>query len=259
MLDIDLTTIIFQIVNFLILVVILYFLLFKKIIKRAEVRKSELDEMRLSTIKNQEESAHLKMELETALQDINQKIEDAFDKAKNDLEDIRLKVIDELREEAQNILYQSRESVALSQQQSIEEFHQEIIHSAISISKEMLRKTIPSEVHDVLIKQINERVMEMGRTDIAQIETVRKSLADREPILNILTAKPLSKDHQTSIIRTFSALADRNVKIDIKLQEELISGVQIRLGDYVIDNSISSKLDEIAESSSDDWQKIMSQ
>ena len=258
MLDIDFTTVIFQIINFLILVVILYFLLFKKIVRRAELRRLELDEMRKNTIQNLEESEKLKTELQKAILDIDQRIEDAFDKAKNDLEETRNKVMDELKEEADQVLKRNHESVRLSQQQSFEEYHSEIIQSALSISKEMLKKIIPAETHDALIKQISERVLELGRKDVAQIETVRKSLTDREPILFIQTAKALNKDHQASLIRTFSALADRNVKLDIKLEEDLISGIRIRLGDYIIDNSLSSKLDEIGESASDEWQKIIS-
>jgi len=256
MLDIDFTTVIFQIINFLILVVVLYFLLFKKIVKRAERRKLELDEMRRSTINNQDESARLKLELETAIENIDQKIEEAFNKAKNELEEIRNKVLEELQLEANEIFNQSHETIRHSQQQTLEEYQTHIIKSSLTISKEMLKKAVPEETHDALIKQINERILELGRTDIAQIETVRKSLSDREPILYIQTAKPLNKEQKTGLIRTFSALADRNIKLEIKQDEDLISGVQIRLGDYIIDNSLSGKLDEIGESTLEEWQRI---
>ncbi len=258
MLDIDITTIIFQTINFLILVVVLYYLLFKKIIQRAEVRKRELEKIRNDMMNDLKEAERLKIDLELEINNIDTRIEEAFDQAKGKLEEIRNKVLDDVKEEAEQIFKQSRESVRMSQEQSIEDLHAEIIQSALTLSKNLLQKITTDEMHNLFIKEINDRVLELGRKEMSRIETIRKSLTDREPILFIQTARPLQKDQQAGIIRTFSALADRNVKLDIKQNDELICGLRIRLGDYIIDNSLLSKLEEIGESTASDWNNISS-
>ena len=248
MLDIDITTIIFQIINFLVLVVVLYYLLFRKIIQRAEIRKQEMEKIRKNMIDDLQNAERLKMDLELEIQNIDARIEEAFDKAKSDLEEIRNKVLDEVKGEAEQILRQSRESARMAQEQSMEDLQSKIVQSAVSMAENLLQKVASDEMHNQLIKEINDRVLELGRREMARIETIRKSLTDREPILFIETAKPLLKEQQAGIIRTFSALADRNVKLEIKHDENMICGIRIRLGDYIIDNSFQSKLEEMSES-----------
>ena len=108
MLDIDLTTIIFQIINFLILVVVLYFLLFKKIIQRIETRKAELEKIRLDSVANFQESERLRSELENSVNSFNEKLDEFVSRAKSELEVIRYQVINEIKAEAEQIYHQAQ-------------------------------------------------------------------------------------------------------------------------------------------------------
>jgi len=56
MLDIDLTTILAQIINFLVTAVALYFLLFKPTIKRIEERSQEKEQMLLNAKEKEKEA-----------------------------------------------------------------------------------------------------------------------------------------------------------------------------------------------------------
>lgn len=248
MLEIDITTIIFQVINFLILVVILYFLLFRKIIQRAETRKQEMEKIRRDILSDLQNAERLKNDLELEIQNIDARIEEAFDKAKNDLEEIRNKVLNETREQAEQLFKQNHESFRMAQEQSIEDLQTEIVDTSLNMAKTLLEKVSSDEMHAFLVKEVNDRVLEFGRKEMARVRTIRASLTDREPILFIETAKPLQKDQQASIIRNFSALADQNVKLDIKQDMNLICGIRVRLGDYIIDNSLQSKLEEMGES-----------
>jgi len=247
MLEIDITTIIFQIINFLVLVAALYFLLFRKIIKRAESRKQEMEKIRRDILNDLKNAERMKNDMEMEIQNIDARIEEAFDKAKNDLEGIRNLVLNEAKEQAEQLLKQSHESFRLAKEQSVEDLQEEIVKTSLSLVKALLQKISSEEMHAFLVKEVNDRVLEFGRKEMARVQTIRTSLTDREPIVFIETPKPLDKDQQTSIIRNFTALADRNVSLDIKQDENLICGVRVRLGDYIIDNSLQSKLDEMGE------------
>lgn len=254
MLDIDLTTIIFQIINFLILVVVLYFLLFKKIIQRAETRKAELEKIRLDAVANFQESERLRSELENSVNSFNEKLDEFVSRAKSELEVIRYQVINEIKAEAEQIYHQAQEDTKSAQKKSLEEFHTNIMDLTLEITKSLLSGSTTIEIHENLVKQINDRIWDMGKKEMRQVETIRRSLTDREPSLYVITAIPLSKDLQGHIIRTFSALADKNIKLEIKHDETLISGVRIRLGDYIVENSLLSKLEEIKDLVSEELQ-----
>lgn len=248
MLDIDFTTVIFQVANFLILVVLLYFLLFKKILKRAENRKDELNHIRQAAEENFLESEKIRSELEGSINNFNSNLEEHISDAKSELEVIRHQVVSEIKSESEQIFLQTQDDVNLAQKQSIHDFHLKILGVALEVSKKLLAGSTTIEIHENLIKQITESVWEKGKKEMRQVETIRKSLVDREPTLFVTTAIPISKELQGSIIRTFSALADKNINLEINQDKSLISGARIRLGDYIVENSLSSKLEEIKDS-----------
>lgn len=256
MLEIDITTIVFQVINFLVLVVALYFLLFRKIIQRAETRKREMEKFRSDTYNDLQNAERLKNDLELEIQNIDARIEESFDKAKNELEEIRNQVLNETKEQAEQLLKQSHESFRLAKEQSLEDLQAEIINTSLDLAKTLLKKVSSEEMHAFLVKEVNDRVLEFGRKEMARVQTIRAALTDREPIVFIETPKPIDKDQRASIIRNFSALADRNVRLDIKQDENLICGVRVRLGDYIIDNSLQSKLDDIGELTVNELSKI---
>jgi len=247
MLEIDITTLIFQIINFLVLVIALYFLLFRKIIQRAESRRQEIERIQSEIEADLENAEKLKTDLEQEIKNIDDRIEETFNKAKKDLEDIRNKVLEDTREQAEQLLKQRHEDFRLAQEQSMEDLHEEVVTTSLSMAKALLQKVTSDEQHANMVKEVNDRVLEFGRKEMARVQTIRNSLSDRESIVHIETARPLQKEQQAGIIRTFSALADRNVKLEIKLDENLICGIRIRLGDYIIDHSLQSKLADIGD------------
>ena len=257
MLDIDLTTVIFQVANFLILVVLLYFLLFKKILKRAENRKEELNQIRLTAEENLVESENMRSELENAINNFNINLEERISSAKSELEVTRQQMISEVKAEAEQIFLQTQDDVNLAQKQSLENFHLRIIEVALELSKKLLAGSTTVEIHENLIKQIIESVWEKGKKEMRQVETIRKSLANREPTLFVTTAQPINKELQGNIVRTFSALADKNINLEINQDVSLISGARIRLGDYIVENSLASKIAEIKDSVSEELKTLL--
>jgi hypothetical protein len=87
----------------------------------------------------------------------------------------------------------------------------------------------------------------MGQRDMQRVETIRRSLGERSPTVEVVTAKPLSSDQQAALVRTFSALADRNVGLHQQVDSDLYVGLRVRLGDVVTDHSIAGQLDALRE------------
>ena len=248
MLEFDLTTIIFQIINFLVLAIVLYFLLFKNVIKRADERKREAESIRQETLDNLEESRKIRAEADDYYNNIKQRVDDYVEKAKSEIELNRFQVLEETKSAAEEIFRQRQEDSLRSQKQTIEKFQKEILNSVLNLSQQTLKLTTPDEIHHSLVQRMNERVWELGKKEMRRVETIRTSLVNRdEPIAAVETAKPLTKEEKAMLIRTFSALADKNIKLDLKVNEALVSGIRVRLGDFIVDNSLSTKLQEIAD------------
>jgi F-type H+-transporting ATPase subunit b len=247
MLEIDIVTILFQILNFVVLAAALYFLLFKRMIKNAELRKQEAEAIQQESLENLEESRKLRGEAETYLNNINQQIDEYIEKAKLEIEQHREEVLQTTKVEAEEIYKQRKEDTIRTQKRTVEKFRKEILATIIEVSQQTLQLTTPEEIHHLLIKQMNERVWDLGKSEMRRVDTIRKSLADREPVLEIHTAKPLNQEEKAQIMRTFSALADSNVKLELDIDPGLVAGLRVRLGDFIVDNSIATKLQEISD------------
>lgn len=247
MLKIDLVTILFQIANFLVLALALYFLLFRRVIKQAEERKQEAESMQQEIVTNLEESRKTRAEADDYFNSIKQKIDDYVEEAKSKIEQNRVRILEETKIQAEEI-YKNRQADTLrSQKQTIEKFQKEIMDLILKVSQQTMQLTTPDEIHHLLVKQMNERVWELGKKEMRRVETIRKSLANREePIVAVKTAKPLTKEEKALTIRTFSALADKNIKLDLKIEKSLVSGLRVRLGDFIVDNTLSANLQEIS-------------
>jgi len=250
MLDINLTTILFQFINFIILAVTLYFLMFKKIISGVQQRKEKLEEIEQATIRNFEESEKAKTNLQKQMENAQSQIDGRIAQAKSELEVSRYQIIDATKIDAEKIIKQAMNSADLEQKRSIENFHDELTSSITEIVKQIFNNHSPDVIHNSLVEQTNKRIWELGKKEMDRVETIRRSLKDREPALSVETAFPLSKEQQANIVRTFSALADKNVKIDTVLKKDLGAGVRIRLGDFIINNSLDALLNVIEKEAS---------
>ena len=256
MLDINITTILFQFINFIILAVVLYFLLFKKIFKRVQARKQKLDEIELKANMHLKEAEKMRIDLQKQITDAQVIIDKYISHAKSELEAIQFQIIDATKIKAEKIINHAIETAEFEQKRSMDEFNEEITTSIIEIVKQIFNKYSPEVIHNSLVQQTNERIWELGKKEMGRVETIRRSLKDREPALSVDTAFPLSKEQQANIVRTFSALADKNVRLEVFLKKDLGSGIRIRLGDFIINNSVDDLLDEIKNEAAFETNKL---
>jgi F-type H+-transporting ATPase subunit b len=245
MLDIDLGTIIAQVINFLVLAVALYFLLFKPIVKRMNARAQErealLEEARIKEADATAKLAEIDLRLQNIDKEIEERLQDAYKQAQANSEAL----LEATRREAERILGEAEQEAAKRQQREVEQLQEELVDSILDISGQVLSKAAPDVIHDNLIEELTHEVWELGKTDMRQVRAIRDSLADRTPTVYVTSARELSPDQQRDLIRTFSALADSNVNMEIEIDPNLISGIKVRMGDLVVENTLAMELSEL--------------
>ena len=247
MLDINLTTILFQLVNFAIIAALLYFLLFKQVSAQVQKRKEHLAQVEAEIKANFAASEQAKADAEKQLANAQSLINEKVSLAKSELEVNRFQIIDTTRKEAERIIKEAVTTAEIEQMRSLEKYNDELTGAIIEIVKNLLHQYSPEVIHSSLVQQTNERIWELGKKEMDRVDTIRHSLHDREPTLSLESAFPLSKEQQANLIRTFSALADKNLKLDMKINKELGSGIRVRLGDFIINNSLDALLHDIEQ------------
>jgi F0F1-type ATP synthase membrane subunit b/b' len=245
MLDLDLTTILLEILNFLALSAGLYYLLFRPVIRRVEARAAEKARAQREMQRSLQEAEAHKAELERRLAGVDSEIDRLLDEARERIERERRQMLEAIRAEAEQAREDAEADIQRLQKQELKEFNRYVLNTLIALSGELIEKAAPLEVHDRLVREANDFVWQLGKENPREVETLRRSLGDRTPTVHIVSARELSPDQQRTLAKTFSALTDRSVNFELETDPHLYGGVRVRVGDMLIDNSIAAQLQRI--------------
>jgi F0F1-type ATP synthase delta subunit len=199
---------------------------------------------------DREEAKRLRQELREQLADAEQKADQIVTEGQKRAEVERQQMLEEIEAEIEQMLADARQDVRQMRQQAVDEFHEELIEAILDVSAQMIGQTAPEEMHDTLLKQLTDRIWEMGREEMERVRAFRRSLGERTPTAHVTTAKALTSQQQGELARTLSALADRSVDLHVETDPSLAAGMRVRLADIVVDNSIAGRLGELREETS---------
>ena len=245
MIEIDIPTIVWEILNFLALSALLYYFLFKKVIKKVEERTREKERILGEIQLDRDETARILNEVEERLAHLETEAEAIVSKAELQIEQERESAVKKAYQEAERILNQALEEADQLKNETFTEYQEKIVSAIIDVSVSLIHQVGPMEMHTKLVSGLFEKVWEMGRGEMQAVRVLRRSLGDRDPVIRVETAYPLSTEQQRTLINTFSALADRNVNVEMKEDANLSAGIRVRIGDLVIDNTVAAQLAEL--------------
>ena len=247
MLNLDVWTIVFQIINFLILAAALYYLLFRPVMRGVKERAAEKEQVARELAQEREEATRLRAELEARLAHAGEEAAAIVATAQEQAEVEHQALLQETQAEVERILVLAHADAQRLRQQTVDESHTDLLDAILEISGWVIGRAAPPEVHDTLVQQLCDRIWELGRSEMERVETFRRSLGDRTPMAYVTTARSLSPEQQGLLARTFTALADRHVNLELKTDPALAAGIRVRLGDTLVDNSIGGQLAELRE------------
>ena len=242
MIDLSIPTIVWEIANFLVLSVLLYFLLFRNVMKKVEERTKEKERLLEEIKETRAESEKLRAGIESRLENLESETTAIVTKAQMQIDAEREDAIKKMQKEAERILNQALDEADQLKKETMASFYQQAVKTVIDVSGKVIHRTAPEEMHEKLVSELFKQVWEMGKSGMQQVDVLRQSLGNRDPIVSVETAFPLNPEQQRTLMNTFTALADRTVKVELKMRPELSAGMKIRIGDLIIDNTIAAQL-----------------
>lgn len=247
MLDLDISTILWQTFNFLVFTGLLYYFLFRPMSARIKAVAAEKEQLQRELLADREAAAALRVELETRMASTEEEAALIIEAAENQAELDRVALMQEVQAEVEHILTEAQVDAYRLKRQAVDEFHEDLLRAVLDVSALTIGRVSPEQLQDALLKQLNDSVWELGRTDMQRVELLRRSLGARTPVVIVRSAKPLTAEQQGQLVRTFTALADRNITLDLKIDPALGLGICVRIGDFVLDNTIADKLGTLRE------------
>lgn len=246
-LELNLQTILFEILNFLVLAWLLNTFVFKRIMQSVRQRAAEKEALIQDLEAQRQAAAAARAEIEARLANVETEARALMVEARESSEAERQALLRETQMEVERVLAEAYVDAYRIRQQALEEFREELVHTILHISGSVISQLATDEMQVRMVKQLTDRIWEMGRSEMPRVESFRRSLGERTPTAYITTAHPLSSEQQGLLARTFAALADRNVNLEIRVDPQLAVGLQVRLGDVIVDNSVAGQLEALRE------------
>lgn len=126
-------------------------------------------------------------------------------------------------------------------------------HPRVSIAdkKKLVRARLDGKVGATTLRFLDVLLAKKRYELFAMIAAVYGRLAaDKRGVAKavVRTARPLSADAQKTLAARLKTFAGKEIELDIKEDPELIGGVSVKIGDWVLDSSLRGQLRRMKES-----------
>ncbi len=238
----DLGTLLWQILNFVLLLVVLNVLVFRPLRTRLNERGRTLSD-KLQTAQDEEaEATRLREEWERRRNQAERQAEEIIRAAEVDAERRAAEIISDARQRLDEITEEIRNDVLRQRNEILARHYDELLDSMIALSANVVQAVTTRRTHDDLVNNFCANIYQMPQE---QVDEIREAMSDRVPSAHIRTPVELSEEQTKTVEDTLSSLIDRRVELHVTVDRALIAGIQARLADHLIDNSLRQQLLDI--------------
>src|SRR5665811_76082 len=142
MLDLDWSTILWETLNFLLITVVLYFLVFRPMAKRAEIRAIEKARLKAELEFDRSEAAVKLEEIDDRLVNFEQEVQKISDEAYAGSQNLQTNLLEATRKEAKTVMLDAVKEARKEQFVDIKHNQVELVAAILAITKQTLKSVI---------------------------------------------------------------------------------------------------------------------
>lgn len=239
------STFILEIINFLILIWILKYFLYKPVLKIIDERKAGIQKDMDDAQKTRDESLMLKLHYENRLQDWQQ-----------EKQQFRNKLHEDIASERERLMQELNRSLKLEQKKA-EVIKQRQIKEAEKIAQQQAlnhgARFTASLLSRLASEELESRLFELFLQDLAVLpesrqEILRTTAVEQEQAITIVSGYELSQSDRQKLEETLYRLIEVRLDYDYQTDPQLLAGVRIAFGPWVLHANLQDELKFFTES-----------
>lgn len=153
-LGINLPTLVAQIVNFVILLGLLYLVAYKPIIRMFDERSRKIKESMKQTEFIKEQAAHAEEEVKNRLEDAGRQGQELIARAERTGEEVRQGLRQQAEQEAQSLLGRARTDIQQERDEAVGELRKEFADLTILAAGKVIDRSLDKKAHRQLIDKV---------------------------------------------------------------------------------------------------------
>jgi F-type H+-transporting ATPase subunit b len=234
-------TFIFQLINFVVLLLILRKVLYRPVKEIMEKRRAAVRKTLADAEKTKQEAASLKAEYEKKKIEIDKLREAARDKAEEEAEAQRKEMLRKAEEEAKVIFQKEKARLDFERKKIESELKKVMVDAGLSFAASILTDLSDVNLHNRILEKL------MGSVPGIVKEIKDMNIPSNGLTIEIVSAYPLPDSATERVLREFKPAYHGKVSVNTIIEPELISGAVIRVLDLVYDASLSGQLKAFGE------------
>jgi F-type H+-transporting ATPase subunit b len=240
MLDINLSTLLLQIANFLIMVFILARFLFKPLKEMLDKRARQVTKAMDEADKTIRESEKLKSEYEKRRDNISAEIAALKNEARI--------VIDETRQQMLREAYEEIEAMRKRTQEEIEQQRADALRLHRGKIGELVTTLTLRMMEDILSPELHQAYLDAFLEQLRSVQLNGRIFTNGEEAVSaeMITATPLGDENQARITTMLETMISQPIDMVCRVDTSLVAGAMVRLGDMLIDGSLQGQLRQLS-------------
>ncbi len=250
--NLDLFTIIAQIINFIILILLLRHFLYKRIIevmdRRAKKIRSEIEEAEEKRRKaEQAEKEYLEKK-----EELESKSEELTKKAEKEAEEKRKRLLEEARQDAEANREKMWEGIRKQKSEFLHELRIRAAEGVFDISGRALKELSDSRLESLIVRKLFGRLESSEEESAADIGEIKGS--DRE--IKIISGSELSEDAKEEVRQNMRERFSSDVFLEFETSEDLVGGIEMIIGEKKYEWNLKDYLDDLEQKTVKTFEKL---
>ncbi len=237
-------TFIFEVVNFAVVVYILYRVLFRPVGDILRQREAEIRTARDEIERTASEAARLKEQYEKGLEELD-RVKSRY------IEDARVEALKErdriMREAMEEIETERNKTVRFIRQEklrALDEIRERVVSVAVEMAGRLLSDVSDDLLQDGLLKRVIERIEQLSGEELGRLS---EAVANGSCTVEVYSAARLSSEQAEALRSVLQRMLRCSIDLAERVDTSLIAGVRLKINGHVLDGTLRGNLDAVAE------------
>lgn len=256
MLTFQLSTLIFQLLNFFILLGVLTWFFYRPLLRVMKQREDAIASRLRDAAEQARQASEERQRLAEELRRAQAEAETLLAKARAEAAHSREHILERARQEATQLLEEAKGRIQEQERAAQQRLESRLRQAAVAIAGGLIREAAGPLVHQALLQKL--LAGKIGE-DRSQAELLRQALPNAHHSVTVELASPPSSDLEEHLQRALAKTLGEEAKalnLTFRVEPSLIAGVRIVVGTVAVDLSLRRILEELSRGTHPRGEKI---
>jgi F-type H+-transporting ATPase subunit b len=233
----------YTIVNFLILVAILYRLLHKPLLRVLEKREQDIADAHAEAERKAHEADGAREAYQSKLAAIEEERDHLLADARRRAEEAREEILEKARAEAEREVANLKRDWDRQRRDAMATLQDDIVALSLSFARRVVQELADEKVDAALMESLHRQLEELASSG----SDARAALFATDGTVHVVSAAALESPEKERLSELIGAVAERSVELDFDTDDSLLAGARVEFSSQAVDATLAGVVAAVRE------------